>query len=230
MKTQIALALLAGIALAPLPAAAQDASATGSSAQQSGTVAPGGVNAVDTETFVTKVPSSNQFEIESSKLALQKASDDQVKQFAQMMIDDHTKAGEKFMEVVKTAGFTPPGTALEERHQQMLETLSGQDQNFDQAYIQAQLQAHNEAVSLFSAYAESGDNEPLKSFATETLPTLKQHLAEVEQLAGSNAGATSSTTGAGATTNDSDSSNALKQPGGTDATGSGSTGGSSTPQ
>lgn len=226
MKSRIALALLAGIALAPLSAAAQDAS---TSAQQSGTTAAAGVNAVDTETFVTKVPSSNQFEIEASKLALQKASDDQVKQFAQMMIDDHTKAGDAFMEAVKNAGFTPPGTALEERHQQMLETLSAQDQNFDQAYLQAQVQAHNEAVSLFSAYAQSGDNEPMKAFASETLPTLKQHLAAVEQLAGANGGTTSSTSGG--TMSGSDSSNALKQPGGSDASGSTTgSGSSSTPQ
>jgi putative membrane protein len=193
MSLKIALALTAAVALAPLTALAQDSS------NQNQPVVAGSVNKVDSETFLTKVPSSNAFEIESSRLALEKASNDQVKQFAQMMIDDHTKAGEAFKAAVEKSGRTMPGDALEERHQQMLETLSGQDQNFDAAYVQAQFQAHNEAVSLFSAYAGSGDDEALRAFAVETLPKLEQHLAAVQQLPGAPVDATSSTMKDGAT-------------------------------
>ncbi len=137
------------VALAAATLIATPALAAGTAASPAGTgdSAAAGTAMVDTETFVVNVPSSNAFEIESSKLALQKGSVAAVKTFAQHMIDDHTKAGTEFKAAVQQAGITVPGDALNERHQAMLETLSGSEgASFDAAYMQAQLQAHREAV------------------------------------------------------------------------------------
>ena len=53
---------------------------------------------------------------------------------------------------------------------------------FDKAYVPMQVAAHEKAVSLFAAYAESGDNEALKNWAGDTLPALKEHLKEAKAL------------------------------------------------
>ena len=143
---------------------------------------------VDTATFVKKVPSSNEFEIQSSKLALDKASADDVKKFAQQMVDDHTKAGEDFkaaLEKVETTSATTPSSdsMLQPEQQKMLDELKGlSGDEFQARYIDMQAQAHKDAVAMFSAYANSGDDPALKEFAKKTLPTLQMHEEHVKEL------------------------------------------------
>lgn len=143
---------------------------------------------VDTPTFVRMASSANQFEILSSRLAVDQAQDQAVKDFANRMIDEHTTAGSRMAEVTKTAGIQSADSAgeesLESRHKEMLDTLSRNEGSFDEAYVRAQIQAHQEAVSLFSAYAETGDEPQLKTLAQELLPRLQQHLAAVQELPG----------------------------------------------
>jgi putative membrane protein len=142
---------------------------------------------VDTATFVKMVPSSNEFEIQSSELELDKASADDVKKFAQQMITDHTKAGEDFKAALErvetTSATTPSGSMLQPEQQKMLDELKGlSGDEFQARYIDMQAQAHKDAVAMFSAYANSGDDPALKEFAKKTLPTLQMHEEHVKEL------------------------------------------------
>lgn len=142
------------------------------------------MESVSTEQFVQMATVSNMFEIESSELAVENAQSDDVKEFAQQMIEDHTAAAEKMQTVLQSsdAGASMPDE-LDEKHAAILEELQGTDsESFDAAYVDAQVQAHQEAVALFSAYAENGEDEALKSFATETLPTLEEHYEMIQQM------------------------------------------------
>ena len=100
-----------------------------------------------------------------------------------MMIADHTKAGKEMMEVAKKANLTvPPDTTSLDAASPADATSITSASDMDKAYVQAQLQAHQEAVALFRAYSSGGDNPSLKQFASKTLPTLEKHLREVEKL------------------------------------------------
>lgn len=198
-KLSLAVCALALGPLAAVPGFAQSGTdQTGT--MQSGTTQPGTTQPgmtgqssgatmqVDTPTFVRMASSSNQFEILSSRLAVDQASDQAVKDFANRMIDEHTTAGSRMAEVTKAAGIQAGDSAgeesLESRHKEMLDTLSRNEGSFDEAYVRAQFQAHQEAVRLFSAYAETGDEPQLKTLAQELLPRLQQHLAAVQELPG----------------------------------------------
>lgn len=123
------------------------------------------------------------FEIESSRVALQKVPQGPVADFAQQMIDDHTAAGEKMMAAAQQDGVTPPA-AMTEAHQSKLDQLAALDaQAFESAYITAQAAAHQEAVALFTAYSTEGQDGALRTFAAETLPTLQEHEREISELA-----------------------------------------------
>lgn len=138
----------------------------------------------DKNTWVKAVASSNMFEIESSKLALQKSKSDDVKKFAQIMFDDHTKAGEKLMAVLKKDGGAAPPKELAPKHaaaMKLLGSLEGQD--FDMAYLSLQHAGHMEAVMAFRTYAATPDDKALGAFAKETLPILEMHLDHVKMLA-----------------------------------------------
>jgi putative membrane protein len=99
------------------------------------------------------------------------------------MIQDHTTAGDKLKSTVQgMQGMTIP-TSLDQPHQQMVQTLQGASgEGFDRDYIQMQVTAHRDAVNLFDQYAQSGDNQQLKQFAQQTVPTLREHLQMVEQI------------------------------------------------
>lgn len=135
--------------------------------------------------FVRNASIGNQFEILSSQMALQKSGDDDVKQFAQRMIDDHSEAGKNLETAVSSVqgNVGEPQEQLDAKHQKMLDKLSTLDgAAFDKEYIGDQTKAHNEAVSLFRNYAKNGKDDALKNFATETLPTLEDHHRTIKDL------------------------------------------------
>ena len=134
-----------------------------------------------TQDFVTKVAISDMFEIRSSKLAAQKGNEN-VRAFAQQMITDHTKTSNELKGMVGKAKAKLP-SAIDAEHQKkldQLQKLSG-DQ-FSQTYASMQVQAHEEAVKLFEAYSNGGDNAELKAWAAKTLPALKEHLQHAKAL------------------------------------------------
>ncbi len=136
--------------------------------------------AVDTPSFVKVVTSSNEFEIESSKLAEQKASDAAVKSFAKMMISDHTEAAEGLK---KAANLGETAPIMLPKHVAMIKLLtdaSGTD--FESLYIDMQTSAHMEAVTLFATYAKAGDNVAIRAFAHKALPKLETHKMHVLKL------------------------------------------------
>jgi sporulation protein YlmC with PRC-barrel domain len=99
------------------------------------------------------------------------------------MVQDHTAAGDKLKSAAQgIQGATVP-TSLDQPHQRMVQTLqSASGPGFDRDYVQMQVTAHRDAVSLFDQYAQNGDNQQLKQFAQQTLPTLREHLQSVEQI------------------------------------------------
>lgn len=132
--------------------------------------------------FTTKAASGGLFEVESSKLAQDKAKRQEVKTFAKKMIDDHTKANKELEQVAQKAGVQVP-RQMEPNHKAMVDKLkNAQSGQFDQAYIQAQDQAHQESIELFRNFSKSGQNEQLKQYATKTLPVLEKHAEELKKL------------------------------------------------
>jgi putative membrane protein len=169
--------LLSTALLLAVPAFAQEAAPTPATASAAMTV-------TDPAQFAAMAGSSNTFEIESSTLAKETSQNQEVIAFADQMIADHTKAAQEMMAAAEADGVTPPAD-LDEKHQAMMDSLDGlEEAEFDQAYIAAQVQAHDEAVALFESYSTNGPEGALKEFATKTLPTLKMHQEHVHGLAG----------------------------------------------
>jgi len=144
--------------------------------------------------FVNKAAIGGMFEVDSSAVAVAKARDQQVKDFARKMIDDHGAANAKLVVIAGEQKLEVP-TALDAEHKAALDTLNSVADPIDEPYVRMQRDAHADAVELFESYAQDGDNASLKVFAAETLPTLKMHQEMVEALAsGADTGASGHTT------------------------------------
>lgn len=136
------------------------------------------------DAYVTNAALGDMYEIESSKLALEKAKSAEVKKFAQQMITDHTATTAKLKETLTAAKLqiTPPAQ-LDARRSGMLDNLRGASaEDFDKAYLDQQTAAHQEALTLHSGFAQDGDNEPLKKLAAETAPKIQHHFDMVKKL------------------------------------------------
>ncbi|OHV78832.1 DUF4142 domain-containing protein [Rhizobium sp. LCM 4573] len=153
-----------------------------SAAEKSGVNSVMGV-APKTQDFVTEATSSDMFEIESSKLAVER-SDDKTKTFAQQMLTDHQKTSDELKGLVtggKVQATIP--TAMSSAHQSMLDDLKKlQGDDFTKQYHSDQENVHEDAVDLFKRYGEEGENAELKAWAAKTRPALEHHLQMAEDL------------------------------------------------
>jgi putative membrane protein len=135
--------------------------------------------------FLVKAFTSGHKEVQLSKLADQNSKNAKVKQFAQMMIKDHTKANEKISELLKSRK-TAVVAGTEKETRDGADRLSKlQNEEFDRAYTQVMVKDHQMAVKLFENQVKNGKDEDVTGFAKETLPTLKGHLQQAQQLAAS---------------------------------------------
>ena len=136
-----------------------------------------------TQDFVTEAATSDMFEIQSSKLALQR-SDDPTKAFAQQMITDHQKTTQELKALVtsgKVQAKIP--AAMTSSQKKMLTKLKGlKGDAFTKLYHSDQETAHENAVDLFKRYGDGGDNADLKAWAASTRPALEHHLQMAKDL------------------------------------------------
>jgi len=133
--------------------------------------------------FVKEAAQAGIAEVTLGKLALQRAQNPYVRQFAQRMVDDHSRANHELTDLAKNQGVEVPNemNAEQRNTSARLATLAGAA--FDREYMRAVVKEHTRNVAVFRSYSQNGKNEEMKSWAAKTLPTLRRH----EQLAGSTA-------------------------------------------
>jgi putative membrane protein len=133
--------------------------------------------------FLTKAARGNLLEVRMGNLAAQKASSNDVKQFGQRMVTDHTKAGEQLNQLASTLNFTPPQELSPEQQSEIghLEKASGKD--FDREFMKMMVSDHTKDISAFERAAAQSTNPDVKQFATNLLPTLNEHAKMAREIA-----------------------------------------------
>lgn len=133
--------------------------------------------------YVATAASSDMFEIESSKMALEMSKSDGVQTFAKHMVSDHSTTTKEIMAAAEKDGIAVP-KAMMPKHAAMLEKLkAAKGDDFTAQYIQMQVMAHEEAVALHTGYSQNGDDAALKAVATKAVPIVTEHLKDAQALA-----------------------------------------------
>ena len=115
------------------------------------------------------------------RLAVQQATSPEVKAFGQRMIDDHSKAEARLMELVRARGFQIPHEATDPPvEDKMLKNTAPKD--FDREYVHMMVPGHRQTAAMFEKYALTGKDPDVKAFAQQTLPVIKQHLAAITAI------------------------------------------------
>ena len=132
--------------------------------------------------FIMKAAQGGMAEVELGQLASQRASDPQVKQFAERMVADHGKANDQLKQIASSKNVTLPTDvpAAEKRERDRLAKLSGAQ--FDREYMSHMTSDHKKDTSLFRSAAKSAKDAEVKQFASTTLPTLEEHLQMAQSI------------------------------------------------
>ena len=146
-----------------------------------GVPASGEINQVD-RLFVEQFAMGNRAEIEVGKLAMDKAHNGAVETFARRMANDHTQANDRLAELAKRRNIALPDApdTEQETMQQRLRNLSGAE--FETAYIESQIKGHQKTATLLEWEIDSGENNQIKRFASQTLPVVFQHLQMAQNI------------------------------------------------
>lgn len=135
------------------------------------------------KSFMVKAAEAGNAEIAASKIALEKSSDADVKEFAQKMIDQHTSIGGELKQLAMSKSVDLPAepTVMQRTKIAVLEKLKGS--TFDKRYVSMiGVSAHKDAVKLFQKEAASAKDPDVKDFAAKALPGLEQHLQMAVEL------------------------------------------------
>jgi putative membrane protein len=133
--------------------------------------------------YVVMAAIDNQSEIQLGQLAQQKAQNDDVKQIAQKMVQDHQKADQQLKEVAQKIGIQIPESLPMTKQQELTVFQSLNGKQFDQQYISHLRAAHAMCVSQTSDEAQLAQNEQVKQYASQQLPMLEEHSQRLEKCA-----------------------------------------------
>lgn len=136
--------------------------------------------------FVESAVIGDRYEIAAARIALARSSSRDVQQLARQMIADHTTSTHHLMaalEMNEARGVAPPPDGLDTRRETMVRHLEeSRDEVFDVNYLDQQLLAHEETVTLMKSYGARGENVQLRALAQGTAPVVERHLEHVKRL------------------------------------------------
>lgn len=159
---------------------------------------------MDASEFMTKAASGGMFEVEAGKLAQQRATNPQVKEFANTMVKDHTAVNKELLSMAQSKSITLPDSMSSEHMDRLRELRDTKSTDFDKAYMDRMVNDHESDVKMFEDVADDNNYEDaeVKAFASKTLPKLREHHEQARKIRDGlgNAGTTTGGTTTGGTT------------------------------
>lgn len=181
-RTRFPLAILAASAALLLGTAPSHAQTGGAGSSSSGKATASQLSSEDRE-VIEDLAHAHLAEIETGKMALEKGQSDQVKKFAQMMIDDHTTALKELQTLAQSKGMTLPNeTDLQHKTiATALKVLSGE--TFDKQYIaRVGVGDHQRTYEMLQKVQKNAKDPALKAYAQKTMPIVGQHLDTAKKM------------------------------------------------
>ncbi len=133
--------------------------------------------------FVVDAANGGMTEVELSKLAQQKATNAKAKEFANMMVMDHSKANDELKALAKAKNITLPDSINADSKamwEDLNKTAAGKD--FDKSYVSKMVSEHKKTVAMFESASKDLKDADLKAFVDKTLPVLKGHLDKINSI------------------------------------------------
>lgn len=132
--------------------------------------------------FLVKAADGGMSEVELGQLAQQKATHPDVKNFAAMMVSDHSAANDQVKSLATLRNVTLPATVSEDHKKHMDDLVKKNGNAFDKAYMNMMEDDHQKTIDLFENASNKVNDAEIKTFADNTLPKLRMHLDSVKAI------------------------------------------------
>jgi len=149
------------------------------SSQHDGSANRSAIGAPD-EKFIMEAAKGGHHEVEMGRIGIEKATNPSVKEFAQKIVDDHTKANSELEFLAQQKGVTLPSSNAKDSSVNKLSKASGA--NFDREFMNKMVADHQKDIAAFEKEANSGSDPEVKNWASKTLPTLRSHLDQAKSI------------------------------------------------
>lgn len=134
------------------------------------------------KTFILAAAEGGMTEVKLGELAARKGTRNDVKEFGQMMVKDHTAINDDLKSLAQQKGVALPDS-LDTKHQGMVDkmaALTGAD--FDNAYIAAMLKGHKADADAFKSESVETQDSDIKGFVDKSFPIVTQHLEQISSM------------------------------------------------
>jgi putative membrane protein len=139
------------------------------------------VSAADQD-FMQAAAQGGMTEVKLGELAAQKGLRDDVKEFGQMMVKDHSAINDDLKALALVKAVTLPDS-LDAKHQGMVDELTGLTGSaFDDAYIAAMVKDHKKDAKAFKAESTATQDPDIKNFLDKSIPVVKSHLQHIKAM------------------------------------------------
>ena len=132
--------------------------------------------------FVSKAAEGGMMEVALGKMAQANGNSSEVKEFGKMLEKDHSEATDELMAIAKSEKIKIPTGMTSEQTSHMTEMENMKGAAFDKAFVNMMVDDHQKDIAAFKAAAASNENENVKKFASNTLPTLQMHLTRIKAI------------------------------------------------
>lgn len=132
--------------------------------------------------FAVAIADGSMFEVEASKLAATNASAANVKDFAKMMVTDHSGANTELKDVATKKNISLPMALSEAKQKKYNDLAAKKGADFDKAYVDCMVDEHKDAVEALQKEAEKGNDAELRSWAAGKLATIQHHLEVIRSI------------------------------------------------
>jgi putative membrane protein len=134
--------------------------------------------------FLAEAAHGSASELELSRLAVERARSQPVKDYAQKILDDHRAASQQLVELAQRKGHPIPSRASDGVNQRVQELRSGKPGSFERDYMARMVMDHTEALTMFRDVANSGQDADVRAWAASQVPVLEAHLKQAQALSG----------------------------------------------
>jgi len=131
--------------------------------------------------FAVNTAIAGMTEIQAGQLAEQKGTAKDVKQYADMMVRDHTAAADKLKAIANQKNITLPTTLTPDAQKDLDDLQKEEGNKFDKDYMAMMVSDHKKVIGAFENESKNGSDADIRAFADSTLHTLRVHLEKAEK-------------------------------------------------
>lgn len=132
--------------------------------------------------FLKQAAQVNVSEQRLSEIATNKASNQQVQQFAQQLKQDHQSAEQNLSRIAQQVNMQLPKEAEQARQRKIQELQSLSGEQFDRQFVSHIIDEHQKTINRYENQAQQASNPQVKQYAQNQLPVLRDHLERAKDL------------------------------------------------